>query len=336
MNLRVKILLSLTLILIMVLAVLWNQYQNFMTTPLQVSEDGYVYNVETGSNLRRISQDLHNAGVSELPMLYLPIYGRIEGTAHLIKTGEYLIKPDTTLPQLLKQLIGGQVVQYPFTIVEGMTAQQLINMIASDERFTKIITDISLSSVMIAIGQPDNHGEGEFSPETYYFAAGTTDKDMLIRAHKLMTLNLEQAWENKADKLPYKIPYEALIMASIIEKETGIAEERAQISGVFVRRLNKGMRLQTDPTVIYGMGEQYDGNIRRKDLKKDTPYNTYTRYGLPPTPIALPSKESIEAALHPAEGKSLYFVATGKDGRHVFSNTLQAHNKAVRQYQLKK
>ena len=336
MRLLVKIASLFILIISLVLVVVWNQYQNFISTPLQISNEGYVYNVETGSNLRRISQDLKNAGISSLPVMYLPVYGRLNGTAHLIKTGEYLIKPNTTMPQLLKQLISGQVIQYSFTIIEGMTAQQLINLIVADKRFTKTLTDNSLESVMIAIGQPDNHGEGEFSPETYYFSAGTTDKEMLSRAHKLMKLNLEQAWQNKAENLPYKTPYEALIMASIIEKETGIAEERTQISGVFVRRLNKGMRLQTDPTVIYGMGEQFDGNIRRKDLKADTPYNTYTRYGLPPTPIALPSKESIEGALHPAAGESLYFVATGQDGRHAFSNNLEAHNQAVRKYQLKK
>ncbi|HHA19791.1 MAG TPA: endolytic transglycosylase MltG [Methylophaga sp.] len=336
MRLLIKTIVVLALIIVIALAVIWSQYQKFLTTPLQVGEAGYVYTVENGSNLLAISTDIKAAGLSSLPARYLYIYGRLKQKAHLIKAGEYLIEPYTSLPQFFEQLIDGQVIQYPFTIIEGMTSQQLINMIVANQKLTKTLNETSLSQVMIAIGKPDNHGEGEFAPETYHFAAGTSDKEMLKRAHQLMTLNLEQAWQNKAEDLPYKTPYEALIMASIIEKETGIAEERAEISGVFVRRLQKGMRLQTDPTVIYGMGENFDGNIRRKDLKTDTPYNTYTRHGLPPTPIALPSQDAIEAALHPAPGKSLYFVATGKDGRHAFSNTLEAHNKAVRKYQLKK
>ncbi len=336
MNLLTKTLVTFALIAVVAFIFFWIQYQEFIETPLQVGEDGYVYTVKNGSNLLKISEDIQSAGLSSLPARYLYIYGRFEQKAHLIKAGEYLIKPGTTLPQLLDQLIDGQVIQYSFTIIEGMTSQQLINMIVADPRLTETLTDTSLTQVMIAIGQPDNNGEGEFAPETYYFAAGTSDKEMLSRAHQLMTLNLEQAWQNKAENLPYKTPYEALVMASIIEKETGIAEERAEIAGVFVRRLQKGMRLQTDPTVIYGMGENFDGNIRRKDLTTDTPYNTYTRHGLPPTPIALPSKEAIEAALHPTSGKSLYFVATGQDGRHAFSNNLEAHNKAVRKYQLKK
>jgi UPF0755 protein len=188
---------------------------------------------------------------------------------------------------------------------------------------------------MTALELPSNHGEGEFSPETYHFTSGTTDTQILSRAHSLMITTLEEAWKNKAEDLPYKTPYEALIMASIIEKESGIAEERTQIAGVFVRRLELGMRLQTDPTVIYGLGTNFDGDLRRKDLTTDTPYNTYTRNGLPPTPIALPSKESIEAALHPQAGESLFFVATGHEGRHIFSDNLADHNKAVRQYQLK-
>ncbi len=329
------VLLSMILLSIAVVAIL-SEYHRFTSTPLQVAEEGYVYTVESGSNLLKISQDLQTIGLSELPNQYLYIYGRLEGKAHLIKAGEYLIKTNTTSPQFLDQLIAGQVIQYPFTIIEGMTAQQLVDMVIADKRFISTLTEASLTEVMGAIDHGDNHGEGEFAPQTYYFSAGTTDLEILERAYALMELNLEQLWENKAEGLPYKTPYEALIMASIIEKETGISEERAQIAGVFVRRLDKGMRLQTDPTVIYGMGDSYNGNIRRKDLRTDTAYNTYTRYGLPPTPIALPSKAAIEAALHPAEGKSLYFVATGKEGRHAFSDTLAAHNKAVRKYQLKK
>jgi UPF0755 protein len=335
MRLFMKVVLSLIVVLVIASVIAWDQYQKFMTMPLQIPEQGYVYTVTSGSNLQQISRDLHNAELSSLPAEYLRIYGRLTHKAHLIKAGEYRIEPQTTLPQLLNLLISGEVIQYAFTIVEGITAQQLIDMVANDERFTKTLTDTSLPAVMTALELPSNHGEGEFSPETYHFTSGTTDTQILSRAHSLMITTLQEAWKNKAEDLPYKTPYEALIMASIIEKESGIAEERSQIAGVFVRRLEMGMRLQTDPTVIYGLGTNFDGDLRRKDLTTDTPYNTYTRNGLPPTPIALPSKESIEAALHPQAGESLFFVATGHEGRHIFSDNLADHNKAVRQYQLK-
>ena len=336
MRLLTKIMITLFILISVILSTGWFEYQRFLTTPMAISENGHIYTVESGSNLRKISQDITKQGLSDFPAAYLTLYGRLEGKAHLIKAGEYLIPQDTRLPQFLDQLIAGQVIQYSFTIIEGMTAQQLIDLVAVDERIKHTLKGAKLSQVMADIILSNQYGEGEFLPETYNFTKGTRDIDLLRRAHKSMAVTLEKAWNNKAENLPYKTPYEALIMASIIEKETGIAEERAQISGVFVRRLQKGMRLQTDPTVIYGMGDKYNGNIRRKDLRTDTPYNTYTRHGLPPTPIALPSKASIEAALHPQAGKSLYFVATGKEGRHVFSNSLTAHNKAVRKYQLKK
>ena len=336
MSKTLKIASALLIILAITTTAVWHQYDRFVSLPLTIDGDGYVYTVQAGSNLQKISKDIHAAQLSPLPAAYLYYYGRLNKKAQLIKAGEYRINPGTTLPQLLELFISGKVIQYPLTIVEGMTAQQLIDMVVADVRLKNELTDSTLKHVMTELGYPDNHGEGEFSPETYYFTAGTSDKEILRRAHRMMTDTLEQAWQNRADDLPYKSPYQALIMASIIEKETGIAEERAQIAGVFVRRLQKKMRLQTDPTVIYGLADKFDGDLRRKDLTTDTAYNTYTRYGLPPTPIALPSKESIEAALHPAEGNSLYFVATGKEGRHIFSDTLTAHNNAVRKYQLKK
>ena len=226
--------------------------------------------------------------------------------------------------------------QYTFTIIEGITSKQLIASLAADKRLVRTLKAESLKDVLLLIDGNSRHGEGEFAPDTYYFSAGTTDRAILKRAHKLMQDNLAKAWLKKADNLPYETPYEALIMASIIEKETGNASERSQIAGVFVRRLEKGMRLQSDPTVIYGMGEEYTGNISKKDLMRDTTYNTYTRQGLPPSPIALTGKAAIEAALNPAGGDSLYFVAMGREGRHVFSSNLAEHNKAVRKYQLKK
>jgi len=336
MRLVSKLLIVSAILFVLAIIVINSEHDRITTSFLNVPEEGVVYTVRQGSNLKQISRDLKEAGISDFPVNYLYAYGRFQNRAHLIKSGEYLIKPKTTMPELLDQFTSGKVIQYSFTIVEGLTSQQLINSVISDARFKKKLSKTTLTDAIVELELPESHGEGEFLPETYFFTAETTDSELLQRAHSMMISTLSHEWDNKAENLPYKTPYEALIMASIIEKETGIAEERSQIAGVFIRRLQKGMRLQTDPTVIYGMGDQYKGNIRRKDLRTDTPYNTYTRYGLPPTPIALPSKESIHAALHPADGKSLYFVATGQDGRHIFSNTLTAHNKAVRKYQLKK
>jgi UPF0755 protein len=287
-------------------------------------------------NISRVSQQLTEKGLSDFPSFYLDLYARYLKKSNLIKAGEYQLNFGTTIPMFLEQVIGGKVVQYRYTVVEGLTSQQLIADIMNNDKLTVTLTDITTEQLLTKLNSPYPHIEGLFLPETYHFPAGMTDIDFLRRAYNHLQTYLIQQWQNRADNLPYQSPYDALIMASIIEKETGIAEERPQIAGVFVRRLHKGMRLQTDPTVIYGMGENFDGNIRRKDLRTDTPYNTYTRHGLPPTPIALASKESIYAALHPADGKSLYFVATGKEGRHYFSSTLTEHNKAVRKYQLKK
>lgn len=332
-----KIIIRLLLVVILLgipSAALYSEYQRFMSTPIEADKAGDVFNVERGSNLSQISQRLYQQNISPLPSLYLDIYGRLKGLANQVKAGEYRLEAGMTLPELLDRIVDGDVVQYQFTIVEGMTTQQLLLALRSVPHVVNTIESDDEAELLSIIDADVPHAEGWFLPETYHFPSGTTDKAFLKRAYQSMQKALEQAWQNRADDLPYETPYEALIMASIIEKETGIAEERPQIAGVFVRRLEKGMRLQTDPTVIYGIGADYDGNIRRKDLRTDTPYNTYTRHGLPPTPIALPSRESIEAALNPADGDSLYFVATGKDGRHYFSSTLQEHNKAVRRYQL--
>ncbi len=318
----------------LMLSVVMLEYERFISKPMQVG-NGTLYNVHAGNSLQQVSADIHNKKLSSLPIQYLALYGRLTNKDHLIKAGEYHILPETTLPQFLEQIINGTVMQHPFTIVEGMTIKQLIVLVTTDNRLIKTLTDTNASVVMAAINQADSHGEGEFLPETYYFTAGTTDIEILQRAHQAMTAYLDKMWLNRASYLPYKTAYDALIMASIIEKETGITKERSQIAGVFVRRLQKGMQLQADPTVIYGLGDQFNGNLRRKDLQQDTPYNTYTRYGLPPTPIALPSRSSIEAALHPDISDNLYFVATGESGRHLFSSTLSAHNEAVIKYQLK-
>ncbi|MCX4189256.1 endolytic transglycosylase MltG [Methylophaga sp. OBS3] len=313
----------------------WSEYQRFLNTPIQTSVDEEtIFTIQPGDNLSRISQRLFQEGLSPTPSIYLDLYGRYQGTANQIKAGEYAISSGTTLPALLQQFVDGKVVQYGLTIVEGMTAQQLLLKVRQHPKIVTTEELADLPAVAAALNLPDDHAEGWFLPETYKFPAGTTDIQFLRRAYLNMQSELDSAWSERSDDLPYDSPYEALIMASIIEKETGVPEERDEISGVFVRRLEKGMRLQTDPTVIYGMGESYDGNIRRKDLRTDTLYNTYTRHGLPPTPICLPSKEAIHAALHPKDGEYLFFVATGEEGRHKFSKTYSEHNKAVRKYQL--
>ena len=322
--------------LLIILAVIsvagWFEYQRFLSAPLKLPDAGYHYTVKKGSSLKHVIQHLSDKKLSAVPPIYLALYSRWKGNANQIKVGEFDIPSGTTLPQFLEHLISGKVIQRGFTIIEGITTQSLIDAVAKSDLFEHTPEAMSADAVMIALGKAGEHAEGLFLPETYYFPAGTSDIEFLKRAYQDMASQLDEAWQNKAEGLPYKTPYEALIMASIIEKETGIAEERPEIAGVFVRRLNIGMLLQTDPTVIYGIGSEYDGNIRRSDLRKDTPYNTYTRAGLPPTPIALPSQAAIEAALHPKAGKSLYFVATGSEGRHYFSKNLSEHNAAVRRY----
>lgn len=334
MRLLLKLLVTLLLIGLGVHAS--NEYHRFLTTFITTDHPNKTFTIKPGSNLQQVSRQLRERGFTSFPPRYLYWYGRYTQSADRIKAGEYRLTSTQTLPDVLNLFIKGDVVQHSFTIIEGMTSQQLVDSIAADERLIATLETNDLTAIMQMLDGNERHGEGEFAPETYYFSAGTTDFDMLKRAYHWMQHNLAEAWQNRADNLPYNNPYEALIMASIIEKETGIAEERPEIAGVFVRRLQKGMKLQTDPTVIYGMGEKYQGNIRRKDLTTDTVYNTYTRFGLPPSPIALPSIAAIDAALNPADGTSLYFVATGYEGRHAFSDTLMEHNKAVRKYQLKK
>ncbi len=237
--------------------------------------------------------------------------------------------------EVLDLLISGRVIQYPITLVEGWTFRQAVAAILANGRFGNDLAGQSDADLMTALGRPGEHPEGRFFPDTYSFPRRTTGVDVLRRALQRMDQVLAEEWAGRADGLPLRTPYEALTLASIIEKETGLVAERPEIGGVFVRRLEQGMRLQTDPTVIYGMGERFDGNIRRADLQEATPYNTYVIPGLPPTPIALPGRAAIHAALHPVPGDSLYFVARG-DGGHVFSATLDQHNRAVREYQLRR
>jgi len=297
------------------------------------------YTIKPGSNLTSVAKELQQQGLMEHPRYWVWL-ARWEGNADKIKAGEYAIAPQMTPAQLLALFVSGKVIDYTLTIPEGWTFRQMLKALHQHEKIKKTLVDsngklLDNDTIMTRLRQAGKHPEGMFYPDTYHFASKTTDVEFLQRAYKKMQQRLDDEWQNRAPKLPYKNGYEALIMASIIEKETAAPEEREEIAGVFVRRLNKRMRLQTDPTVIYGLGESFDGNIRRRDLKAMNPYNTYKIKGLPPTPIALPGGDSIYAALHPAPGKTLYFVSRG-DGTHKFSATNEEHNAAVRKYQLKK
>ena len=292
------------------------------------------YIIKPGMNLKQVGQGLTQQGILDHPY-YFMLEGRLQGSESRLKAGEYLLKPGVTQRQLLEQFVAGKVVQHSLTLIEGWSFRQLMNEVSSNGTLVQTLANVDSKTVMTALAYPEVHPEGRFFPDTYHFPIGMTDIEFLRRAYVKMARVLEEEWQQREAGLPYKTSDEALIMASILEKETAVAEERAAIAGVFVRRLQKGMKLQTDPTVIYAMGDNYHGNIRRKDLKIDSPYNTYFYVGLPPTPISLPGVEAIHAALHPEDGETLYFVAKG-DGSHYFSKTLKEHNRAVARYQLGK
>jgi UPF0755 protein len=329
----VRALLLLLALVALATAVFYWQYRLFLATPLEVGETGVILDVPRGNGLRHLSDDLATRGLIDSPDL-LVLYGRLNGMDTGIKAGEYRIEPGTTPPRLLRQLLSGQVVLHPLTLVEGWTFAQALAVVRATPELTATLDGLDDDAVMARLGEPGMHPEGLFFPDTYHFPRGTTDLEFLRRARTTMREVLDAAWERRAEGLPFDDPYQALVLASIVEKETSVPAERPEVAGVFVRRLQQGMRLQADPTVIYGLGAAFDGNLRRRDLRADTPYNTYTRAGLPPTPIALPGRGAIEAALNPAAGKALYFVATG-DGRHVFAETLTEHQANVRRYQLR-
>ena len=291
--------------------------------------------VEPGDGFNTVLAKLRKAGVSEGSDWQWRVLGKLSGAAGRIQVGEYEIAPDATPRSLLAKMAKGEVVRRKFTIVEGWNFRELRAALQSDAQLDDAIASLSDSEIMAKLGRQGTPPEGRFLPETYLFTRGTTDLEILQRAMAAMDEELAEAWSKRREGLPYEDAGQLLTMASIVEKETGLARERPEIAGVFVRRLQKGMLLQTDPTVIYGMGAAYDGNIRKADLERDTPWNTYTRAGLPPTPIAMPGKAALEAAAHPSAGAELYFVATGGGG-HVFNDSLDAHNAAVRKYQLKR
>lgn len=322
------------IIIVLVFAGGWlaMDYRGFTDGPLPVPAEGYRHIIAPGTSVGRLAEDLNRAGIMPHPY-YFRWMARWQGKAAMIKAGEYQFAAGVTPAQLLTQVVNGAVVQHALTIVEGWNFAQLMNEVRRHEALQHTLGDSTPAEIMKQLGLPGKHPEGMFLPDTYHFPRGLTDVAFLQRAYQTMEARLAEEWQRRDPGVPLKTPYEALILASIIEKETGVPDERPQIAGVFTRRLIQGMRLQTDPTVIYALGPSFDGNLRRADLSFDSPYNTYRYGGLPPTPIAMPGAASIRAALHPAPGDTLYFVSRG-DGSHVFSATLDQHNEAVRRYQL--
>jgi UPF0755 protein len=305
---------------------------NYAKTPLNLTPEAQEITIKPNSGLKNIANQLVAQRVipNALPFVIL---GKLLQKEPYLQAGDYTLNKNVSPYQLLLSLNHGKATQGSITFIEGKTFKLMRVKLAKNDAIKITIKDLSDAEVMKIVGKGEKHAEGLFFPDTFYFDRNTSDIVLLKRSYEGMQNKLATAWANRAANLPYKDSYEALIMASIVEKETGKASERPMIAGVFLNRLRIGMRLQTDPTVIYGMGDQYDGNIRRRDLTTDTPYNTYTRDGLPPTPIAMPGLASIEAALHPEKTKALYFVGKG-DGSHAFSDNLIDHNRAVAKYQL--
>lgn len=308
---------------------------HFAQTPLAIPDKPHALVVKPGSTIRTVARQLVEERMLEEPWSFM-IMARLTGHAADLKAGNYLFDSDIPPYRLFGMLTNGDVTQIGITFIEGWTFHQIREELNRHEGIKHLGMGLSDAEILRRIGASEPYPEGLFFPDTYYFSSSMSDLDILKRAYRAMHQKLDSAWQTRSPSLPYATPYEALILASIVEKETGKTEERPKIARVFLNRLKIGMRLQTDPTVIYGMGEGFDGNIRKKDLLADNPYNTYTRIGLPPTPIANPGMGAIEAALNPDMATGyLYFVGKG-DGSHVFSKTLTEHNRAVIRYQLGK
>ena len=308
----------------------WRQHeQDWLRHPIAGLAQPVVFEVPAGASLAGVANALQARGILENPGAWVR-HAKRTGAATRIRTGEYELLPGTTPAVLLDQLVAGDVLLHTLTIPEGWTARQALAAIQSHPQVKVELRGLTEKEWMARIGLAEEHPEGRFFPDTYRFPRGTSDRELLMQAHRRLQRELEAAWRRRAADLPFDTPYQALILASVVEKETGAADERPLIAGVFVNRLRMGMRLQTDPTVIYGLGDKFDGNLRKRDLLADTPYNTYTRAGLPPTPIALCGRAALEAAVRPAATDALYFVATGRgDGRHFFATSLVAHNANV-------
>lgn len=330
---KIYLYVAVTVVALVALAFWWavRDMNTILEQPLAL-QSPVIFTVSHGASVKKISRQLASRGWMSRPY-YLVIEARRRGLAANIKAGEYRLKPGITPRGVLKLIVTGKVVQYALTIPEGWTFTQIMGAVLENSILKHTLDNAAEDYVMAQLGHAGEAAEGRFFPDTYHFPRGTTDVGFLRRAYDTMSRILEEEWQGRDMGLPYNSSYQALIMASIIEKETAIPEERARIAGVFVRRLQQGMLLQTDPTVIYAMGRNFDGDIRSRDLALASPFNTYINKGLPPTPIASPGRASIHAALHPDGGSALYFVATG-DGHHYFSDTLEEHNRAVAKYQL--
>jgi UPF0755 protein len=299
--------------------------------PLPLRNSPLDFRVTAGSSLRSAIAQMRDAGIDVEPTL-LAMLARLNRADTAIKAGSYSVKTGVTPFQLLNKLLKGKVTQGELTLVEGWTFRQWRGRMDNHPDLSHETRGLSEAQIIEQLGLNIKSLEGQLFPDTYLFDKQSTDLELLARANRAMVRKLDSEWVQRAADLPYKTPDEALIMASIIEKETGREADRNLVAAVFVNRLRKGMLLQTDPTVIYGLGDRFDGNLRKRDLLSDTPYNTYTRLGLPPTPIAMPGQASLRAALNPAQSEALYFVARG-DGSSHFSETLDEHNNAVNRYQ---
>jgi UPF0755 protein len=304
----------------------------WIAQPLSLPVSPYAFDVKSGATLKSVARELVAAGVLSTESALVAL-ARLKGVDRAIKAGNYEIGAGITLPQLLDKLTQGDVTQSGLTIVEGSTVAELLASIKANPAVATTVPDPPTVEIARRTGITEPSLEGWFFPDTYYFATGSSDLALLVRAHRLMRERLDRAWARRATDLPLKDPYEMLILASVVEKETGRAADRPLIASVFVNRLRTGMRLQSDPTVIYGLDARFDGNLRKRDLEADTPYNTYTRDGLPPTPIALPGQAALDAVANPPQTAYLYFVARG-DGSSEFSANLAEHNRAVAKFQL--
>lgn len=331
---KILVLLEIAVVLAgLTLGFAWWKQREALNQPLNVTQE-QLLDVPAGSSPSLVLNRLQADGVIK-DAFWLRLYWRFNLAEQPLHSGEYRMTPGMDVQALFGVWKRKEVVQYSLTLVEGWNFRQVRAALAKQPKLEQTLAGLSDKELMARLGHPDVFPEGRFFPDTYRYVRGMSDADLLKQAYNRLEDVLEEEWSKRAADLPYKDPYEALIMASLVEKETGVPRERGEIAGVFVRRLGLGMMLQTDPTVIYGMGERYNGKLTRAHLKEATPYNTYVISGLPPTPIALAGREAINAALNPVSGTSLYFVAKG-DGSHVFSDDLDAHNAAVREYQLKR
>lgn len=306
----------------------------FALTPVEIPEGAREFSIKPGRSVRGVARDLVAAGVLAEPTSFVWL-ARVLGQASAIKAGNYELPTRATPYRLLEMIARGEVTLAQITLIEGWTFRQVRAALVQEPDLVHDSAGMSDAEILRRIGASEPNPEGLFFPDTYHFSAGASDLKILARAYHEMQARLNGLWQSRSPGLPYANPHEALIMASIVEKETGLESERSMIAAVFVNRLRRGMRLQTDPSVIYGLGTAFDGNLRKRDLEADGPYNTYTRSGLPPTPIAMPGQAALEAALRPAQSSALYFVARG-DGSSHFSSSLEDHNRAVQKYQLKR